>query len=71
MLLEEIENQLVALSVDQNFPPIFRTFFDDLKKKNGQLSKLGGALLLLSAKLILILAAVMSLTAMVYYALKF
>jgi len=46
VLLEYIEKQLVALSVDQNFPPIFRTFFDDLKKKNGQLSKRGSYVLI-------------------------
>ena len=46
VLLEEIENQLLALSIDQNFPPIFRTFFDDLKKKNGQLSKRGSYVLI-------------------------
>lgn len=44
--LEEIENQLMALSVDQNLPPIFRIFFDDLKKKNGQLSKRGSYVLI-------------------------
>lgn len=43
--LEEIENQLMFLSVDQNLPPVFRTFFDDLKKKNGQLSKRGSYVL--------------------------
>lgn len=45
-LLEEIENQLTALSADQNFPQIFRTFFDDLKKKNEQLSKRGSYVLI-------------------------
>lgn len=46
MLLQEIENQLVALSVDQNLPPIFHTFFDDLKKKSDQLSKRGSYILI-------------------------
>ncbi len=44
--LEDIESQLTALSDDQNFPPIFRTFFEDLKKKNGQLSKRGSYILI-------------------------
>lgn len=44
--LEEIENQLIMLSVDQNLPSIFRNFFDDLKKKNGQLSKRGSYVLI-------------------------
>ena len=44
--LEDIENQLMTLSADQNIPPIFRTFFDDLKKKNGQLSKRGSYVLI-------------------------
>jgi len=44
--LENIENELMALSVGQKLPPIFRTFFDNLKKKNGQLSKRGSYVLI-------------------------
>ncbi len=44
--IEEIESQLTALSDNHSLPPIFRTFFDDLKKKEGQLSKRGSYILI-------------------------
>ena len=44
--LEDIENEVMALSADQNVPSIFHAFFDDLKKKNGLLSKRGSYVLI-------------------------